>query len=270
MNTTAQTATGLRTPLTRRILFPKEHGAYGQLLFPVFTALLFGPHLQGAGLALAFALAFLLHEPVLVLLGHRGPRAREQFQHRARRQGLLLVGAIAVVLGLLMPRLTVTARWSILLPAAAAVSISIFILLGKERTTPGELTAAAGLSACSFPVAVADGSSLAAACICWVIWAAVLMAATLAVRGVIARGKYGEEKLAKMAVVLGAAGTALVAGLLPILALPWSLLWAAAPAVLLPLVLQELKPSPKYLRTIGWSAMSVDFAIVGILVAALR
>lgn len=238
----------------------------------MLTALLLGSQLPlpGLGLALAFFLFFLLHEPLLVLLGHRGGRARDQFQSLARRQCLVLAGATAAVLGWLAPRLNGEALWSILLPGAAAAGISVFVLLGKERTTAGELTAAAGLSACCVPIAVADGTRLAVAGICWVIWAAVLMAATLAVRGVIARAKYGEEKLANWAVVLGAAGAALATGMLPILALPRILLWAAAPAVALPLVLLLLKPSPRYLRTIGWSAMTVDFAIVGVLVAALR
>jgi hypothetical protein len=236
------------------------------------TALLLGSQysLPGLGLALAFFLVFLLHEPVLVLLGHRGGRAREQFQRLARRQCLVLTVATAAVLAGVAPWLSGKALGSIMLPAAAAAGISVFVLLGKERTTAGELTAAAGLSACCVPIAVADGVRLAAAGICWVIWAAVLMAATLAVRGVIARAKYGEGKLAIWAVGLGAAGAALMAGMMPMFALPRILLWAVAPAVALPLVLLVVKPSPKYLRTIGWSAMAVDFAIVGVLAAALR
>jgi len=273
VNTVAQTPSRpLRAPGSRRILFPKEHGAYGQLLFPMVTALLLGSQLPlpGLGLALAFFLVFLLHEPLLVLLGHRGGRAREQFQQLARRQSLVLAVATVTVLACVAPWLSAKALGSILLPGAAAAGISVFVLLGKERTTAGELTAAAGLSACCVPIAVADGVRVASASVCWVIWAVVLMAATLAVRGVIARAKYGEEKLALWAVGLGAAGAALVAGMLPILALPRILLWAVAPAVALPLVLLVLKPSPKYLRAIGWSAMAVDFAIVGVLVAALR
>ena len=270
MNLSAPTGTSPQTKRSRRILFPQEHGAYGQFLFPLLTALLLGARLPGAGLALAFSLAFLLHEPVLVLMGHRGPRARDQFEKLARRQCLLLGGATILILAVLAPQLNVAARWSILLPAAAAASISVFIFLGKERTSAGELTAAAGLSACCVPVAVANGSGLAAAVICWTIWAAVLMSATLAVRGIIARAKYGEARLARRAVLLGAAGTACAAVLLHLLALPFLLLWAAAPAVLLPLILHLLQPSPRYLRTIGWSAMSVDFAIAGLLIAALR
>jgi len=49
-------------------MFPKEHGAYGQLLFPLATSLLVAG-VTGAALltAVAACAAFLSHEPLLVL-----------------------------------------------------------------------------------------------------------------------------------------------------------------------------------------------------------
>ncbi len=49
---------------------PKEHGAYGQLAFPLVTALAVSGTSVPAGLiALAVVACFLAHEPLLVLLG---------------------------------------------------------------------------------------------------------------------------------------------------------------------------------------------------------
>ena len=50
------------------MLLPREHGAYGQLLFPRLSALLIGRPAPGAYLLGAAAVAaFLAHESLLVL-----------------------------------------------------------------------------------------------------------------------------------------------------------------------------------------------------------
>ena len=65
------------TPRTAPGLWPREHGAYVELLAPLLTALLFLPF-STASLAYASAACalFLAHEPCLVLLGLRGARTR--------------------------------------------------------------------------------------------------------------------------------------------------------------------------------------------------
>ena len=63
----------------RRSLWPREHGAYAQLAAPLLTALVIvRPTVAAALLALAACIAFLANEPLLVVLGHRGKRMREQ------------------------------------------------------------------------------------------------------------------------------------------------------------------------------------------------
>src|SRR5512137_832178 len=85
-------------PAETRSLLPHEHGAYGQIAMPLLCAWMLGRPgaaslLLGAG---AFA-GFLSYEPLLVAVGRRGRRAREEHGPRARR---LAAGILAVAVAL--------------------------------------------------------------------------------------------------------------------------------------------------------------------------
>ncbi|HET7503266.1 MAG TPA: YwiC-like family protein [Kofleriaceae bacterium] len=61
-----------------RSLWPREHGAYVQLLAPLATAMVATrPTIAGAAIAAGACLAFLASEPLRVLLGARGARLQE-------------------------------------------------------------------------------------------------------------------------------------------------------------------------------------------------
>ena len=81
-----------------RTLLPREHGAWGQLIAPAFTALLQSATLSFAGFALtvATATAVLAHEPLLVLLGRRGGQLQNRFRSAASAV-LLALGICSVV-----------------------------------------------------------------------------------------------------------------------------------------------------------------------------
>ena len=82
--------------LTMNVMLPREHGAYGQLLLPVLTAMAMGrPTLAAVALAASAAAAFVAHEPLMVLIGRRGARARG-VQHRQALICLLACGAAAI------------------------------------------------------------------------------------------------------------------------------------------------------------------------------
>jgi YwiC-like protein len=56
-------------------LLPREHGAYGQMIFPPVTALLIcGISVSALACMAAVAAAFVAHEPALILIGRRGAR----------------------------------------------------------------------------------------------------------------------------------------------------------------------------------------------------
>ena len=244
--------------MSPRSLLPKEHGAYGQLLLPLLTALAQArPTLAGALLTLASALAFIAHEPVLVLLGHRGPRALEEDGARAKTR-LLLLGAGAALAGvagvLLAPPL---ARAALLVPLALGALLWPLLARKQEKSLGGELLAACALSSLALPVALADGLAPLAALGTLGAWAFGFAASTVAVRGVIARQKgHAEATLAALAAV-----TVLfcAAGLLPKPLGPrllcGGLLVACAWGV------QLAKPHPRELRRLGWLLVGGSAAV---------
>src|SRR5688500_4144735 len=103
-------------------MLPREHGAYGQVAFPILTAFLVSD-ITVAGLLIAAAVVagFLAHEPAAVLLGLRGTRARRDLQQRAAwwLGCAAAVGGIAGAGALLT--LNPAARWSLAVPLAPAL-----------------------------------------------------------------------------------------------------------------------------------------------------
>jgi YwiC-like protein len=245
-----------------RSLAPKEHGAYGQLALPLLAALLQAwPTVAGLLLALSFSLAFTAHEPVLVLLGHRGARALQEDGERARRRLLLLgVAALfAAAAGVLLAPLA--ARLSLLLPAALALLLWPLLRARLEKSLTGELLAAFALSATALPVALADGVALPAARGTLGAWWAGFAASTVAVRGVIARQKGHEEKtlLALAAVTVAFCAAGLLPKPLGPRLLCGGVLVACAWAV------QLAKPHPRELRRLGWILVGGGVATTAVL-----
>lgn len=174
--------------MSRRSLWPREHGAYFQLAVPLASACMIQPPtLPMVALALAACLAFLANEPLLVLLGHRGRRRLELDGRRARvRIALLGGGALAAGLAGL------AAGPGPAVPAAAVVGVPVLALLvaawrRAEHTIPGELIAAVALTGAAVPVLVSGGRSLGGAAEIWLGWATGFAATVLAVHRVIAR-----------------------------------------------------------------------------------
>src|SRR3954452_18893302 len=103
-------------------MFPKEHGAYGQLLFPIVTALAAGrPGTVASLLSIAALCAFLAHEPLLVLLGQRGPRAARDQRMRAAAWGGGFATAAALCGGASIALAGRDVRTALILPASLAL-----------------------------------------------------------------------------------------------------------------------------------------------------
>jgi hypothetical protein len=227
------------------------------------TSLLAGePTVAAYALTVAAVAAFLLHEPMLILLGQRGPRARREDGARAWRAlwvlgGLTAAGAAAgIALG----------------PATAAVSFAAPALLGAllvalisrklEKTTGGELLAAAALSSFGLPVALAGGIPLESGVARWLVWVASLSAATVAVRAVIGKARAPDAPgisprgFAWCLILLGAAAAALLALGTSVQAA----LLVLAPGGLAALTLSLLRIHPKHLRRVGWTLTGTSVA----------
>ncbi|MEM9644018.1 MAG: YwiC-like family protein [Planctomycetota bacterium] len=233
---------------------PKEHGAYAILAVPLATGLIItGPTIVGLAATLAAVAGFLSHEPLLVVMGYRGARARQTFPFVRQRLAVLLIVMLASGLAALWlgPMLV---RWS-LIGCAMLASISFSVAcLGKHRTLTGQLLGVVSLSAPLVPVLLAGQRPLGTSIESWVTLAIGFTSTTVAVRGVIATQKRQPCELhftilGAISVIIGglvATGYSLVWATLPMLCMSWSLL---------------LRPPPtRYLKRVGWTLVGGTLA----------
>jgi len=257
-------------------VFPKEHGAYGQLAFPLVTSLaVAGVSAPALLLALAAAAAFLTHEPLLVLVGGRGVRARREHGRRAARW-LTATGGVAIVSGAtalwLMPA---GARWSVLLPLAPAAWFAAALARTEAKSAPSEVAVALSFSLLAVPLGLAAGAPLRDALAVAAAYAAIFVTATLGVRVVILKTRGGGSPAAvrttrTAALTLVAASGAAIAAAAVGGLLPWTTLVAAAPGLTASTVLAVGAPSPARLRTVGWTLIGISAAAALVLIAGLR
>lgn len=254
------------------MILPKEHGAYGQLLFPLGTALAIGrPGLAAATFTAAAIAAFISHESLLVTLGQRGIRASRELGVEARNT-CAVFGTLAVVCGgaslALMPS---PIRWTVAVPAALGIVLGMMIVRRQEHTTPGEVVSALAMSALALPVALASGASMATALTCVLAYAAAFLVATLSVRAVIlVTRKLAGAPTRIVAAVVAIALVAMLAFLARAGVTSDVGLWAALPICAVGLVLVAAIPSPRYLREIGWTLVGATAVTALILIVGLR
>lgn len=253
-------------------MFPKEHGAYGQLLFPLVTALAISRPRAVAWLLAASALCvFLSHEPLLVLLGQRGARAARE-QRRLAAIWLVGFAAAATLCGVAAFALAAShVRIALVAPAALAVFLALGILTQREHTSAGEVLSALALSSLALPVALAGDAPPAAAVTSATVFAAAFVSATLCVRAVITATRRPPAAGARvLAVVVAAASVSvlwvLVAGGYASPSAPWAALPICSGGALLAL----RPPSARHLRTIGWSLVAASTITTAVLIATLR
>jgi hypothetical protein len=249
----------------RRVsLWPREHGAYVQLLGPVLCALWVGPiNLKAVALAAAACAAFLAHEPLLVLLGRRGQRARSQSAAARWRVALLgaFVLAVAIEFGTNSRLHAVAALVPFLLSAIAA----LIVVRGRERSLSGQLISATTLASFSIPILVAEAHGLGPALRFAAGWSLVHATATLAARAYVHRRREGASALwraaALSALALVACAALWWAGLLPV-----SFALACAPFAAIALLLSTHVLELRSPKTLGWvltGANLIAFVIFG-------
>ncbi len=258
-------------PLARprpRSLAPKEHGAYGQLGLPMLAALASGrPGVAALLLACGAWAFFLANEPVLVLLGRRGERARTEQRSRAVvRTGVLVVAGLALGVGglVLAPP---AVRSAAVLPAVLALAFGVTVGLGQERTLVGEALAALALAAASYPLAIAGGLAPPAAARAWCVWALGFGSLLVPVRSIGARRRASSSLLGRLLPVLLAAALGL--GLLPA-GLGAGHLLALAPLVAAACGFAISPPEPRALPRVGWTVVGAGVLTTGLLVLLAR
>jgi hypothetical protein len=252
------------------MLFPREHGAYGQLLFPLVCALLIGHRAAGAYLLAAAALAaFLAHESLLVVLGQRGSRAARERSQEAWRS-LALFGGFGVICGgvalFVLPRASLVALASSLI---LAIVVGAFVAAGRERSTAGEMLVGITLASLSVPVAFAGLVAIPAALTLCVVFMSVFVTATVAVRAMIGRVARAGGPPPVVAGVLSVGVLVVLAGFAMRDALTRVAPLAALPVCAVGFWLTVWPPSPKRLRAIGWTLVGATALTATILVVAL-
>jgi hypothetical protein len=222
-------------------------------------------------LAVAAALAFVAHEPLLVVLGQRGARLRAEC---GREAGCLLagLGGLALLAGAGGVALAPPgARPATLVPAGLGLVVVLLVWRRRERTVPGELLVAAALSSCGFAVAAAGSAPLGVALRCWVTWLLAFAAVNVTVHTVLGRLRsHGavDRRPVAATVVGGALGTTalLVAeGILPSVVLV-----ALLPTALTALALTVVPVPPRRVRTSGWALMAATGATALLLILGMR
>ncbi|CAN5630811.1 hypothetical protein BH09MYX1_BH09MYX1_01480 [soil metagenome] len=252
-------------------MLPREHGAWAQLALPLLTALgMEVPRSAGLALACSSCALFVLHEPLLVILGLRGSRALREDGARARRW-LAVAGAIALVLGVLGIVLgNAASRAALAVPVLLSLVLGAFVRARAERTLGGELVASAALSALALPVALADGVGTERAYGALATWVLAFAATTYVVRGIIAAKARAKLLLAPLLVlsVMAIASRLAIAAALP--SASWALVWASMPigAVTAGAVLAGV--SQKKLRVVGWVLAAASASTAALLILLLR
>lgn len=247
-----------------RLLLPREHGAYFQLLAPMTLAfLLTGGSLAAALFAGASIVAFIANEPLLVVLGHRGKRASEQHRSRAMRMLAVLVPA-AVAMGLVAlwlvawPTRIVAA--GLLVPTAALVALGI---RRQQRTVLGELFALVCLAGAAAPVAMAAGLPAVDALTLVAAWVIGYGCSVVGVHRVIERGRRRRSAAdIALAIVFFGIACAVTLGARKTFAFS-----PAVPLALAASFVAYLAPAPAKLRAIGFAMVGASIvSIIGTLV----
>lgn len=248
-----------------RILLPREHGTYGECLFPLVAALLAGNRSASSiALALAVVAGFFSHESILVLTGGRGRRAERESRAQARASLVLLLPACAA-LGLVAavrsaPALFLWAAWPAVLTACAVA----LMYLGYERTIAGELLVGLALSGWCLPVALAGGVAAADAAVMLFAWGAFFSAGTLAVRTIIARSTrrpFATLRLATLILVAG--GVVLSSWLVSAARLAQASGWIVVVSLVAAGGFALAPVQASQLRGVGWTFMGLGVALAG-------
>lgn len=255
-------------------MWPREHGAYGQVGFPLATALaLTGLARASLLLALAVVAVFLAHEPLQVLVGGRGARARRERGTAALAWGAFWI-ALALVTGLtglvMMPG---SAKWTIVWPLAPAAPVLLAAARGREKATLPEVSAAVAFSFAAIPVCIAAGVSGETAATVGLAYAVTFTVMTLAVRVVVQTTRPGgrADAAATRVALLAVVGCTLVSTAVAVVAGLWPPL---APVVFVPglavgTTLALRPPRATKLRVVGWSLVGTSCATMALVLTAL-
>jgi hypothetical protein len=242
-------------------LWPREHGAYAQLGFPLVTGLVYsGGHPGAVAFAVTAVALFLAHEPLAVLMGMRGVRLRDALVGPSRRRLWLVTGIAG---GALVAAVWVApgrAWQGAVVPAVLGLGLVPLFFTHRIKTMAGEALVAAALSATVLPLALSGTVSWAVAWVAAAVWLGAALPAIASVHAVKASHK-GRPRARWLVPV--APGLALLVAMLGVIV---ALVWpspgvravAALPPALAVLGVAMIRPHPRHLKRIGWTMVAAN------------
>ncbi len=262
----------------QRKMIPREHGAYAELLFPIVTVFLGGfPTTSTWLLAIGAIACFLANEPLLVLVGQRGNRAKREESNRAKRALLIFlsIGFGAGIAGLLLA--PAAAQFAVGVPLLLGVALIMLAVQGRERSMVGEALAASTLSSIAIPLGLSAGLGLIATLAVALIWLITSLLGTAVVRLTVGRTKSKTEEdfgrvrfkrglLVSVCLFVIAVGVAAPYGSQVSL---W-VLAAAVPVAVVVLTMAILQPTARRLRLMGWSLVAANLCSLIAVVTTLK
>lgn len=245
----------------KRIALPASHGGWGFLLEPVLLGLLVAPSAAGVWLGLAALGAFLIQQPLKLVLSdahkRRWYRRSGWAAGFSTLYGLVAMGAFGLAL--------LTAQRPFWLPLIFAAPLAVvqltFDVQNRGRQLAPELAGAAVLGATGPAIALAGGWLLAPALTLWLILAARALPSIIYVRAKL-RLERGQVIDARPVWLAHLVGIALVSGAAFVKLAPW--LAVAALLVLLARAATGLRPHrrPVAARMIGFQEMGYGLLTV--------
>lgn len=251
-------------------LLPREHGAYAQLGFPLLTGLVYaGGHPGGFAFAVAAVALFLAHEPLSILVGHRGVRLRDALVGPSRRRLWFLAGLTAAALTAAVLLAPWEAWQGALIPALPGLLLIPLFLSGRVKTLAGELTAALAFSGCLIPIALSGPVGWPGALVAAAVWYGATFPAILSVHAVKALHKGRPRGPWVWAwTVISAVLVVVVAMIVAwTLAPPALRALAVLPSSLAVMAVALLRPHPRHLKRIGWTVVLGNLATLALLLA---
>ena len=246
------------------------------MLFPLVTAMLVsGVSIGSLFLVIAVVAGFVVHEPLLVLFGFRGPRARRE-QGRTALAWVAGLVAILVVAGITaVVRMAPAQRLYVVFPLVPTVYLFIAAAMGKGKTVAAEVAVAIAFSLVAIPLCLLGSPSVTAGAIVAIAFGANFVLATLAVRVVIAKVRGGGDPrlVATMRAWVYGLAIAMVAAVVVLASgglLPWPPLVALVPGIVTALWIAAFPPPPAKLRAVGWTLVTTSAMVALLLVVALR
>ena len=253
-------------------MLPREHGAYSQMALPLVTSLVVArPSLPAVLLAFAVVCGFLAHEPLVLLLGRRGVRARYATGSRAPVWfattfiSMLAAGAAAFWLT------PVTVRWSFALPLVPAASAGVAALIGQEKRASTQVAVALAFALAALPICLSAGVAGEIAASIALVFASAYVTGVLCVRVIVLGKRGGGNPTASRAtwfvLVVVAVASAMGIGIAVVRGwLPGATLVAATPGLATAVALATRSPRPP-VKAVGWSLALTSAAAALILIS---